>query len=541
MTDLLRVLPHFPTSQYASLIPALEKHQVTTSELLTLEAADLGKRTQLPLLELKRLCNAVLDALHSDLGVADGANKATTTAVDGGDEAEKGEKEEQRQRQHGSLHPSSSSIKPRWDSISTLDPALDASLGGGIPTGCLTELTGESGAGKTQFLLSLLLSVQLPPPHGTGRNALYVSTEAPLSTRRLTQMLNNNPLFKSVPIIERPSLDNIISTTTPDLESQEHILTYQVPVEVERRDIGLIVLDSVAANYRAEFDRSARNDSGGGGGGPAGEGRAAKGAGQNMGARSAELVRLGMLLRELARTHSLAVVVSNQVADRFDRAGGSPALTRNPPPPPPTTTTTTRSYGRNVAGGGRRGRHEESSPLASRSKDLDQAPLPHVDPTSSMADALPPSSMSYGGGGSGGGGGGDDDGPPVQVPPPSMFDEITGPPAPPALNLDHQQRWFTGWGDDPDPSSSQSLKTPSLGLVWATQIACRIALFKAPRYGRSKYVEDDDVGGTGAPILKTWRRWMKVVFAPHVAAMGPGLEGCAEFEITMGGLKGVHR
>ena len=247
MTDLLRVLPHFPTSQYASLIPTLERHQVTTSELLTLEAADLGKRTQLPLLDLKQLCKAVLDALQSDLGVSDRDNKAAT-ATGGDDEAEEHEHEQQHREQPGEvLRHDFSSLKARWRSISTLDPALDDRLGGGIPTGYITELTGESGAGKTQFLLSLLLAVQLPPPHGTGRNALYISTEAPLSTRRLTQMLNNNPLFKSVPISERPSLDNIISTTTPDLESQEHILTYQVPVEVERRNVGLIVLDSVAA------------------------------------------------------------------------------------------------------------------------------------------------------------------------------------------------------------------------------------------------------------------------------------------------------
>lgn len=529
MTDLPRVLPHFPTSQYANLIPTLERHQVTTSELLTLEAADLGKRTQLPLLDLKRLCNAVLDALHSDLGVSDGANEeaaAATAAAGGKENGTEQQEEEEGDRQLETPRHNFFSLKARWMSISTLDPALDASLGGGIPTGYITELTGESGAGKTQFLLSLLLAVQLPPPHGTGRNALYISTEAPLSTRRLAQMLNNNPLFSSVPASERPSLDNIISTTTPDLESQEHILTYQVPVEVERRDIGLIVLDSVAANYRAEFDRSSRN----GPGGTAGEG-GPKGAGQNMGARSAELVRLGMLLRDLARNHNLAVVVSNQVADRFDRAGFGPASTARHP---------SASYNSNAAGagGGRRGiGHGESSPLASRSKNPGQVPLPHVEPTSSMADVLPRSSMSYGDH--------EDEGPPPPrqppPPPPSMIDEITGPPAPPALNLDHQQRWFTGWGDDPHPTSAQSLKTPSLGLVWATQIACRIALLKAPRYGKSKYAEDDDAGGTGTPTLKTWRRWMKVVFAPHIAAMGPGLEGCAEFEITMGGLKGITR
>lgn len=510
MTDLARILPHFPTSQYANLIPSLEKHQVTTSELLTLEAADIGKRTQLPLLDVKRLCSAVLAALHADLGVEDRDTEAASHA--GKDDGAEALAEQPQQHQSSK--------------ISTLDPVIDNLLDGGIRTGQITELTGEAGAGKTQFLLSLLLAVQLPPPHGTGRNALYISTEASLSTRRLTQMLKDNPILtsKSIPFSERPSLDNITSTTTPDLESQEHILTYQVPVQVERRNIGLIVLDSVAANYRAEFDRSVRNDSGALGTASEG-GRGGRSVSQNMGARSAELVRLGMLLRDLARNHDIAVVVSNQVADRFDRAG-APTLPRNPP----------SGYAKNAAavGGGGPRRHHESSPLAARSKDPNQPPLPHVEPTSSMAGALPASSMSYGDIG-------EDEPPPQTRPPPPPMDEISHLPAPPALNFDHQQRWFTGWGDEPWPSSTQSLKTPSLGLVWASQIACRIALIKAPRYGKSRYSIDDDAGGPATPMLKTWRRWMKVVFAPHVASTGPGLEGAAEFEINMGGLKGVVR
>lgn len=506
MTDLARILPHFPASQYANLIPSLERHQVTTSELLTLEAADIGKRTQLPLLDVKRLCSAVLAALHADLGVEDRKPDAAPQAGEDDD---------------GTEAPNETPQQHQRSTISTLDPVIDELLSGGIRTGYITELTGEAGAGKTQFLLALLLAVQLPPPYGTGRNALYISTEASLSTRRLTQMLKNNPVFTStsIPFSERPSLDNIISTTTPDLESQEHILTYQVPVQIERSNIGLIVLDSVAANYRAEFDRSVRNDSGALG--TASEG--GRSVSQNMGARSAELVRLGMLLRDLARNHNIAVVVSNQVADRFDR-GGSLTLPRNPP----------SGYGKSAAAGGPPRRHHESSPLAARSKDPNQPPLPHVEPTSSMADALPASSMSYGEVGA-------DEPPPQTRPPPPPMDEIAHLPAPPALNFDHQQRWFTGWGDEPWPSSTQSLKTPSLGLVWATQIACRIALVKAPRYGKSRHSTDDDAGGPATPTLKTWRRWMKIVFAPHVASTGPGLEGAAEFDINMGGLKGVVR
>ncbi|KAK3297606.1 P-loop containing nucleoside triphosphate hydrolase protein [Chaetomium fimeti] len=377
MTDLLRVLPHFPVGQFARLIPALEKHAISTSDLLTLEAADIGKRTHLPLLDVKRLC----DAQHPPTS---------------------------------ELRKTVASLSAQWQTISTLDPDLDRALGGGIPAGYVTEVTGESGAGKTQFLLSLLLSVQLPPPHGLGRPALYISTEAPLSTRRLAQMLSANPLFQRLPPSQRPSLDNIISTVTPDLESQDHILTFQVPVEVERRGIGLVVLDSVAANYRAEFERSASSSGGK--------------HGSNMGARSTELVKLGMHLRDLAQRHNLAVVVSNQVADRF---------------------------------------------------------------------------------------GGDE------------------PPTHPALLLDHQQRWFTGWGDD--PRAQHALKTPALGLVWTTQVAARIALSRRPAAYRARSSSLRAAGGGSG-----WERWMKVVFAAHAKESGVGTRGGAVgFEVWMGGLRAV--
>lgn len=477
------------------------------------------------------MSNAVLNALHSDLGVSD---KDHEDALPSGTEIET-----RTEKQNGNPQHTLPVLRFPLSTISTLDPTLDAALRGGIPTGYITEIAGEAGAGKTQLLLSLLLAVQLPPPLGTGRRALYISTEAPLSTRRLTQMLTHNPILSSLSQDDKPSLDNIISTTTPDLESQEHILTYQVPVEVERRDVGLIVLDSVAANYRAEFDRT---DGGGGGGNSS----SIRGQGSNMGARSAELVRLGMLLRDLALTHNLAVVVSNQVADRF--GVGSPLLSRGGTQPT-VPTTQGRSGVAAAAAAAREHQHQhrrahggggvQESPLAARSKNPNPPPLPPIEPTSSMADVLPRSSMSL----SHEEEEEEDEPPPRPTPTPPPPREVAGPPAPPALTLDHQQRWFTGWGDDPTPSTGHGMKTPSLGLVWATQIACRIALVKAPRYGRSRYVEEEgeDGAAVGVPTLKTWRRWVKVVFAPHVRPMGPGLEGTPEFEIGMGGLKGVVR
>lgn len=483
MTDLLRVLPHFPVGQYAHLISTLEKIGLTTSDLLTLEAADLGKRTQLPLLDIKRLCAAILAALHDDLGVF-----ATSRRQQGHQTV--GSSSTVPAAPLPTLKNTPASLASQWQTISTLDPDLDRALGGGgIPAGYVTEITGESGAGKTQFLLTLLLAVQLPPPHGLGRPALYISTEAPLSTRRLAQMLTTNPFFKGLDETDgassvRPSLDNIISTVTPDLESQDHILTYQVPVEIERRNIGLLVLDSVAANYRAEFERSSKKDATTSSSTPGPGARSS-----NMGARTAELVRLGMQLRDLAQKYNLAVVVSNQVADRF----GSKM-------PEPITSSIPRSSSSGIP------RSSAAIPMATATPGASTPyPYPHT--------PYP------------------EDDPPQQHHP--------------SLHLDNQQRFFTGWGDD--PYASFPLKTPSLGLVWSTQISARIALFKRPAYGRSKYqADDEDAGGGGAekgmPMLKSWRRWMKVVFAGWTPESGTGIgEGSVEFEVWIGGLRGVDR
>lgn len=461
MTDLSRILPDFPAERYARLLTTVEKHQLTTTDLVTLDVTEIGRRTKLPLLDLRRLCNAVLGALHADLGVSGSATgEGTSTPL----------------RQTGD------DVVKQWNCISTLDDGLDHALGGGIPTGHVTEITGESGVGKTQFLLTLLLAAQLPPPYGLGRPALYISTEAALSTKRLAQILKFHPLFKDMDRVDKPSLDQVISTVTPDLESQDHILNFQVPVEIERRNIGLVIIDSVTANYRAEYER--------------GSGGAQRSGGFNMGTRSNELVRLGQLLHELARKHNLAVVVSNQVSDRFSDSS-SAALAASKRSSLPYSSATA-------------GPVTQESPLAKRSRGP-SGPLPGAEPTSSMPPELIVKSS-------------------MPEPPPEE------PLAPPALLLDHQQRWFTGWGDD--PYADYALKTPSLGLVWSTQLACRIALLKRPVYGRKQVVEEE---GATDVYLRNWKRWMKVVFAPHARPSGPGFDDAVEFEVTMAGVKAVDK
>lgn len=266
--------------------------------------------------------------------------------------------------------------------------------------------------------MTLLLAAQLPSPIGLSCRTLYISTESALPITRLSQILRTHPSLALTNVEPKPSLDAVISIVTPDLESQDHILRYQVPVAIKQYGIRLIILDSVAANYRAEFERA------GAGNGQSG--------GANMAQRSSELMKLGQLLRDLARKHDLAVVVANQVADRFNgesrnsNAGSSNQIPSRPVP-------------------------SQSSPLARRSTAIGQPlPLP-----SSPISSLPPKTQPFR----------------------STMDP---------MSLDHQQRWFTGWGDEQYPSHTvaKSQKTPSLGLIWTTQIACRIALIKRPVYGR---------------------------------------------------------
>ena len=219
-----------------------------------------------------------------------------------------------------------------------------------------------------------------------------------------------------------------------------------------------MVLDSVTANYRAGATANT----------PAA-----------LATRSTQLAKLGALLRNLAREYDCAVVVANQVGDRFEsQAAGAGS--------------------RGVGGGvGWQNNGPASSPS-----------LPSG--TQGNTNAMPATSV---------------------------------------LSLDHQQRFFTGWGDHPPPhhspsgslmsqqsSINQNLKTPSLGLVWANQIACRVALIKESDYGAGDGGNGESEAADWTP--RRWRRWMRVAFSAWAPPNGEGEKG-VEFEIWGGGLRAV--
>ncbi|KAG0712940.1 DNA repair protein XRCC3 [Chionoecetes opilio] len=162
---------------------------------------------------------------------------------------------------------------------------LDGFLGGGVPVRGITEVTGQSGSGKTQVALQLALCAQLPrDAGGTGKGVAYICTESQFPATRLQQMIR---YFKQEHC-QGPTCytDNIFVHHIPDMDSLVDCVRYQLPSLVSRRPIGLVVVDSVAAPFRAE-ESSAEN----------------KGLLQTM----------GHSLHQLAAAHSIAVVAVNQV------------------------------------------------------------------------------------------------------------------------------------------------------------------------------------------------------------------------------------
>lgn len=338
------------------------------------------------------------------------------------------------------------------------------------------RLIENSGSGKTQFLLRLLLAVQLPSPRGLSKQAIYISTEAPLATPRLSQYLTSHPYLSSLPDDQTPSLHNVLAINAMDLETQEHILNYQLPVAIARYNVGLVVVDSITANFRAEHTSHDVS---------------------SMSTRSGELAKLGLLLRNLAAQNDIAVVVANQVSDRLESiASGGNHLSQQPP-------------------------------------DL-HASSPAMSPALSQLA--------------------EDDG-----------SYLIGTRS--ELSLLHQQRFFTGWGDSsPHYGTGPTLKTPALGFVWTTQIACRIAL-KRDVVSPGSWPIQDNQGSTPdpAPSQQTQapakapvpdparapppppeppepdaiplKRTMKLVFAPWTGSTGSDE---VEFAITKGGLRSIH-
>ncbi|KAA8538636.1 hypothetical protein F0562_028170 [Nyssa sinensis] len=176
-------------------------------------------------------------------------------------------------------------------------PLLDSFLGGGIPCNSVTELVSESGCGKTQLCLQLLLSAQLPVSlGGLAASSLFIHSEFPFPSRRLQQLSHS---FRS----SHPNLfgsndpcDRIFVHAVHSADQLLDILHRIDPLLADTQNqlpIKLIVIDSIAALFRSEFDNTP----------------------SDLKRRSSLFFKISGKLKSQAKRFGLAVVVTNQVVD----------------------------------------------------------------------------------------------------------------------------------------------------------------------------------------------------------------------------------
>jgi len=179
--------------------------------------------------------------------------------------------------------------------ISTGVRALDQLLLGGIETRAITEVVGEYGSGKTQFCHQLAVMVQLPEDRGgLGAKAIYIDTEGTFRPERIAQ------IAKARGLDPHDALNKVYVARA--LSTDHQILLIEHVRNLARQErIGLVVVDSIVAHFRAEFP-----------------GR------ENLAERQQKLNKHIADLLRLADAYDVAVVVTNQVMARPDVYFGNP-------------------------------------------------------------------------------------------------------------------------------------------------------------------------------------------------------------------------
>jgi DNA repair protein RAD57 len=197
--------------------------------------------------------------------------------------------------------------------IRTGDAAVDSLLGGGVRSGSITELAGESAAGKSHLTLMLALAAQHPVLSSAPGGAVVIGSERVLETNRLVELAKVMRARHGGPPV-KTLLDNIQTSRVADIEALEHALAFVVPHMLERaregtagaRPIRLLVIDSLTALLCGDTERSTAG----------------------MAQRSRHICTVADRLKALAAEFGIAVVVVNQVKDVF---GPEPLLATQAP------------------------------------------------------------------------------------------------------------------------------------------------------------------------------------------------------------------
>ncbi len=168
-------------------------------------------------------------------------------------------------------------------------------LDGGVETQSITEFYGEFGSAKTQCALQLAVNCQLPEEDGgLDKGVVFIDTEDTFIPERVEQMAEGAGLDPE------EVLDNIFVARAYNSDHQI-LLAEKAQDIIKKNDIGLIVVDSLTAQFRSDY---------------VGRGQLAE--------RQQKLNKHMHTLQRLANTFNTAVVVTNQVMSNPGQLFGDP-------------------------------------------------------------------------------------------------------------------------------------------------------------------------------------------------------------------------
>ncbi|OWK56101.1 DNA repair protein XRCC3 [Lonchura striata] len=211
-------------------VAALKKADIkSVKEILNLSGADLQRLMKLPSADIQCLLKTVSHTLRRN---------SMLTALQ--------------------LYQDKDNFPSQHQRLSLGCSLLDNLLKGGIPLVGITELAGESSAGKTQIGLQLCLCVQYPHKYGgLESGAVYICTEDVFPSKRLQQLIDQqHKLRADVPaeIIQKIRFGNsIFVEQAADLDTFQQCITRRLSLLLARGMVRLVVIDSMAALFRGEF------------------------------------------------------------------------------------------------------------------------------------------------------------------------------------------------------------------------------------------------------------------------------------------------
>lgn len=139
--------------------------------------------------------------------------------------------------------------------LSTGAPALDVALGGGLPVGSggIVEISGEAGVGKTQLALQLALIAAAPVASGgLASGAVYAVTEGAPPVRRMMSI--DAALCRRFRLEPEALAARVIVETIDSVDGLLRWATHRLPYLLRTTGARVVIIDSVAAVYRPEFD-----------------------------------------------------------------------------------------------------------------------------------------------------------------------------------------------------------------------------------------------------------------------------------------------